>query len=57
MLGWALAFFVLAILAGYFGFIGLAGVAATFRQAAVSAVSRFAGDQFCHARRARRSVM
>ena len=29
MLGWALIFFILALVAGYFGFIGLAGLAAT----------------------------
>jgi uncharacterized membrane protein YtjA (UPF0391 family) len=28
MLGWALVFFILAIVAGYFGFFGLAGAAA-----------------------------
>lgn len=30
LLGWALIFFLLAIVAGYFGFFGLAGVAASF---------------------------
>jgi len=30
VLGWALSFFVLAIVAGYLGFFGLAGLAATF---------------------------
>jgi uncharacterized membrane protein YtjA (UPF0391 family) len=29
MLGWALIFFILALVAGYFGFIGLAGLAAS----------------------------
>jgi uncharacterized membrane protein YtjA (UPF0391 family) len=28
MLGWALAFFILAVVAGWLGFFGLAGVAA-----------------------------
>jgi uncharacterized membrane protein YtjA (UPF0391 family) len=28
LLGWALIFFLLAIIAGYFGFFGLAGMAA-----------------------------
>ena len=30
VLGWALIFFLLAIVAGYFGFFGLAGIAASF---------------------------
>lgn len=30
VLGWALIFFLLAIIAGYFGFFGLAGMAASF---------------------------
>lgn len=30
LLGWALIFFLLAIVAGYFGFFGLAGLAASF---------------------------
>ena len=29
MLGWALAFLILALIAGYMGFFGLAGAAAT----------------------------
>ena len=29
MLGWALAFLILALVAGYMGFFGLAGLAAT----------------------------
>jgi len=29
MLGWALTFFILALVAGYLGFFGLAGLAAT----------------------------
>lgn len=29
MLGWALVFFVLAIVAAYLGFVGLAGIAAS----------------------------
>jgi uncharacterized membrane protein YtjA (UPF0391 family) len=30
VLGWALLFFLLAIVAGYLGFFGLAGIAASF---------------------------
>ncbi len=30
LLGWAIIFFLLAIVSGYFGFFGLAGVAASF---------------------------
>lgn len=30
VLGWALIFFLLALVAGYFGFFGLAGIAASF---------------------------
>lgn len=30
VLGWAIIFFLLAVVAGYLGFFGLAGVAATF---------------------------
>ena len=30
VLGWALTFFLLAVVAGYLGFFGLAGIAASF---------------------------
>ncbi len=30
VLGWALTFFLLAVVAGYMGFFGLAGIAASF---------------------------
>lgn len=30
VLGWALTFFLLAVVAGYFGFFGLVGLAASF---------------------------
>lgn len=32
MLGWALAFFVLALIAAFFGFSGIAGAAASIAQ-------------------------
>ena len=38
MLGWALTFLILALVAGYMGFFGLAGLAATDRQAAAGGV-------------------
>jgi len=33
MLGWAILFFILAVVAGFMGFLGLAGVAASIAKA------------------------